>query len=64
VSSRDGVLVVDVGGTTEALVLTAFTQIVGNLGAATIVHADGRRADFGGIVAERVEVVCPDSARG
>ena len=64
ISFADGIFVLDVAGTIETLHLTPFTEVLGDLGAATLVHADGHRADYGSVIAERVEVVCPDSARG
>jgi hypothetical protein len=58
------VLVVNVAGTIEVFQMTVSTEILGNLSAATLVHAQGRRADDGTVIADRVEVLCPDWARG
>lgn len=63
-SFQGGVLVVNVAGAIEALQVTASTEVLGNLSAATLVHAQGRRAGDGTVTAERVEVLCPDWARG
>jgi len=64
VVSLGGVLVVEVAGTIEVLQVTGSTEVLGNLSAATLVHAEGRRASDGTVIAERLEVLCPDRARG
>ena len=58
------VLLVDAGGTVALLRLTASTAVTGNLGAATVVRAEGHREGDGSVTAEVIEVLCPDSARG
>jgi hypothetical protein len=59
----EGVLILDVGGTSAVLSVTISTEILGNLDAATLVRAEGIRASDGSVSAELVEVLCPDSAR-
>jgi hypothetical protein len=58
------VLFVDVSGTVTGLILTPSTVVTGNLGAATLVSAEGHREGDGSVTAEVVTVLCPDSARG
>jgi hypothetical protein len=60
---QPAILVVDVAGTLVSLLVTDGTQVQGQLGAATLVSGEGRRANDGSIVATFVEVMCPDWAR-
>jgi hypothetical protein len=64
VSFQVGVLVVDAAGTSAVLRIGGLTEVVGDLGAATLVQAEGRRLSDGTVDAERVEVLCPDGAVG
>ena len=64
ISIGGDVLLLDVGGTVTVLHLTALTTVTGNLSAATLVRAEGRRESDGSVTAELVEVLCPDWARG
>jgi hypothetical protein len=57
------VLLVDVSGTVTGLVTTPSTVVTGNLGAATLVQAEGHREGDGSVTAEVITVLCPDSAR-
>jgi hypothetical protein len=63
VVSLGAFLVVEVGGTIEVFQLTELTEVLGTLSAATLVHAWGRRADDGTVIADHVEVLCPDWAQ-
>jgi hypothetical protein len=53
-----GALLLDVGGTGVPLLVTQFTEVVGDLGGATVVSGQGHRAQDGTIVAQSLEVVC------